>query len=108
MYSLTMAQQCKSCDTFVALPPGTAGKMVIFGKNSDRPRNEVQEVVLFPTQEHPPGSRLAVSCYHYKEGNGLFNNTLNTFYVWLYGIRHMGKGSKRGNLLLSHGLLFLI
>ena len=27
-------------------------------------------------------------------GNTLFNDTLNTFYLWLYGIRH-GKGSFR-------------
>ena len=26
-----------------------------------------------------------------KEGNILFNNTLNTFYLWLYGIEHMVK-----------------
>ena len=46
-----------------------------------------------------------------KEGNVLFNNTLNTFYLRLYGIRHMVKDhsdSERGNLLLPHGLLFLI
>ncbi|XP_041366483.1 secernin-3-like isoform X2 [Gigantopelta aegis] len=54
-----MAQQCKSCDTFVALSPGTAGSAVIFGKNSDRPRTEVQEVVLYPAKEHPAGSRVA-------------------------------------------------
>ena len=46
-----------------------------------------------------------------KEGNVLFNDTLNTFYFWLYGIKHMVKDhmdSERGNLLLPHGLLFLI
>ena len=26
-----------------------------------------------------------------KEGNVLFNDTLNTFYLWLYGIGHMVK-----------------
>ena len=26
-----------------------------------------------------------------EEGNVLFNDTLNTFYLWLYGVRH-GKG----------------
>ena len=33
------------------------------------------------------------SVFHYsgKEGNVLFNNTINTFYVWLYGIGHMVK-----------------
>ena len=44
-----------------------------------------------------------------KEGNVLFKDTLNTFYLWLYGIRHMVKNhSKRGNLLLPYGLLFPI
>ena len=27
----------------------------------------------------------------YKEGNVLFNDALNTFYLWLYGIGHMVK-----------------
>ena len=26
-----------------------------------------------------------------KEGNILFNNALNTFYLWLYGVRHLVK-----------------
>ena len=45
------------------------------------------------------------------EGNVLFNNALNTFYLWIYGIRHMVKDhsdSERGNLLPPHRLLFLI
>nr|XP_023014273.1 secernin-3-like [Leptinotarsa decemlineata]XP_023014274.1 secernin-3-like [Leptinotarsa decemlineata] len=37
-----------SCDTFVVLPPLTKYG-VVFGKNSDRPSNEVQEVVYFPS-----------------------------------------------------------
>ena len=35
-----------------------------------------------------------------KEGNVLFNDALNTFYLWLYGIRHMVKDhsdSEKGN-----------
>ena len=46
-----------------------------------------------------------------KEGNVSFNDALNTFYLWLYGIRHMVKDhsdSERGNPLLPHGLLFWI
>ena len=46
-----------------------------------------------------------------KEGNVLFNDTLNTFYLCLYGIRHLVKDhsdSKRGNPLPTHGLLFPI
>ena len=46
-----------------------------------------------------------------RKGNVLFNNTLNTFYLQLYGIGHMVKDhsdSERVNSLLQHGLLFLI
>ena len=44
-----------------------------------------------------------------KEGNVLFNNTLKTFYFWIYGIKHMvtdHSDSERGNLLLPHELRF--
>ena len=46
-----------------------------------------------------------------KEGNVLFNDTLNTFYLRLYGFRHMVKDhseSKRGNPPPPHRLLFPI
>ena len=46
-----------------------------------------------------------------KEGNVLFNDTLNTFYLQLYGIGHMVKDhsdSERGNPLPPTGLLFPI
>ena len=41
----------------------------------------------------------------------IFNDTLNTFYLWLYGVKHVVKDhsdSERGNLLSPHGLLFPI
>ena len=46
-----------------------------------------------------------------KEGNVLFNDALNTFYLRLYGIRHMVKDhtdSERENPLPPHGLFFPI
>ena len=46
-----------------------------------------------------------------KEGNALFNDTLNTFYIRLYGVGHMVKDqsdSESGNPLPPHGLLFPI
>ena len=46
-----------------------------------------------------------------KEGNVLFNDTLNTFYLRLYDVRHMvddHSDSKRGNPLPPHGLFFPI
>ena len=44
-----------------------------------------------------------------KEGNVLFNEALNTFYLRLYGVGHMVKDlsdSERGNPLPPHRLLF--
>ena len=41
----------------------------------------------------------------------LFNDALNTFYLELYGVRHMVKDhsdSERGNPLSPHGLIFPI
>ena len=41
-----------------------------------------------------------------KEGNILFNDALNTFYLRLYGVRHMVKDhsdSEKGNPLPPHG-----
>ena len=46
-----------------------------------------------------------------KEGNVLFNDTLNTFYLRLYGVRYMVKDhsdSEKGNPLPPHRLLFPI
>ena len=46
-----------------------------------------------------------------KEGNVLFNDSLKTIYLRLYGVGHMVEDhsdSKRGNPLPPHGLLFLI
>ena len=46
-----------------------------------------------------------------KEGNVLFNDALNTFYLWLYGVMHMVKDhsdSEKGNPLLPHRLLLSI
>ena len=55
-----MAGSPQSCDTFVALPPATADGCIIFGKNSDRPDDEVQEVVYYPSKDHDAGSKVMV------------------------------------------------
>ncbi|XP_026150693.1 secernin-3 isoform X2 [Mastacembelus armatus] len=47
-----------SCDTFVALPTSTEGQRIIFGKNSDRPCDEVQEVVYFPARAYDAEEKL--------------------------------------------------
>ena len=59
-------------------------------------------------------AREETRCHHFngrKEGNVLFNDALNIFYLRLYGVRHMVKDhsdSERGNLLPLHRLLLSI
>lgn len=53
----------RSCDTFVVLPPLTDSNFHIFGKNSDRPTNEVQEVI-FVSKEHTSENKDHVHCTH--------------------------------------------
>lgn len=52
--------QPSSCDTFVALPPSTDRQRIIFGKNSDRPCDEVQEVVYFPARDYSAEEKVEV------------------------------------------------
>uniref|UniRef100_A0A8C4R929 Secernin 2 n=1 Tax=Eptatretus burgeri TaxID=7764 RepID=A0A8C4R929_EPTBU len=49
----------ESCDTFVAMSPATLRGDVVFGKNSDRPADEVQEVLYIPAQNHTSGELLS-------------------------------------------------
>ena len=54
---------------------------------------------------------LTVLTLRWKEGNVLFNDALNTFYLRLFGVRHMVKDhsdSEKGNPLQPHRLLFPI
>ncbi len=46
------------CDTFVALADATLNGDVIFGKNSDRPNGEVQDVVSCPATRNDVGDLL--------------------------------------------------
>ncbi|KRY86007.1 Secernin-3 [Trichinella pseudospiralis] len=56
--SCALNMHCKGCDTFVVLPAYTENGLVIFGKNSDRPRNEVQEVIYIPATDHGTDKKL--------------------------------------------------
>jgi secernin len=44
------------CDTIFAPPASTTGRVALFGKNSDRQRNEAQLLEYTPRADHPPGS----------------------------------------------------
>ena len=55
------------------------------------------------SDDHIPLLTLIITGKGRKEGNVLFNDALNTFYLRLYDVRHMVKDhtdSKRGNPML--------
>ena len=57
------------------------------------------------------GSDMLSCLWGERERNVLFNDALNTFYLRLYGVRHMVKDhsdSEKGNLLPPHRLLLSI
>ena len=63
------------------------------------------------TELHLAPCYLRGSRVEERERNVLFNDTLNTFYLWLYGVRHMVKDhsdSEKGNPLPPHRLLLSI
>src|SRR4051794_39375621 len=62
-YFMKMANSVIGCDTFIALPSVTADGFVIFGKNSDRPSGEVQEIIYYPAQDYKSGSKLKVRIF---------------------------------------------
>jgi len=55
---MSPTKELVSCDTFVVLPDKAKDGAVIFGKNSDRPSGEVQEVVFVPAADHAEGATV--------------------------------------------------
>ena len=73
--------------------------------------NKVYNTARLKITQFEQAQPFGISIDKGKEGNVLFNDTLNTFYLQLYDIRHMVKDhsdSERGNPLPPHGLLFSI
>ena len=94
-------------------------KLQFLQHNNARPNSSVQNRLLDTAHNSNtavPLSSTRLGTYRVrlgrgrKEGHVLFNNTLNTFYVCLYGVGHMVKNhsdSERGNPLPPlHELLF--
>ena len=46
------------CDTILATPQSAASRAMLFGKNSDRRRNEAQAVEIHPRTNHAPGASV--------------------------------------------------
>ena len=72
------------CDTFVALPDATLGGELIFGKNSDRPGGEVQDVVAFPAQQHAAGDTVQCTYLQIPQARQTFSVILSKP-RWMWG-----------------------
>ena len=72
------------CDTFVALSDATLGGGVIFGKNSDRPGGEVQDVVAFPAQRHAAGDTVQCTTLQIPQASQTFAVILSKP-RWMWG-----------------------
>ncbi|XP_039763683.1 secernin-3 [Pararge aegeria] len=81
----------RSCDTFVVLPPLTKNNVIIFGKNSDRPQNEVQEVVL--SKERVRNSKLKCTYITIDESPKELNSVILSKPAWMWGAE-MGANDK--------------
>lgn len=46
------------CDTIVALGPATKDRVVLFGKNSDREPDEVQNITIYPHRKNNDGDQV--------------------------------------------------
>ena len=72
--------------------------------------NKPEQIIIIPlvSIEQMANVQLIRNTETEKEGNVLFNDALNTFYLRLYDVEHMVKDhsdSERGNPLPPHGLL---
>ncbi|XP_041987411.1 secernin-2 [Aricia agestis] len=81
----------RSCDTFVVLPPLTKNNIVIFGKNSDRPQNEVQEVIL--SKDRALDSKLKCTYITIEESPDPINSVILSKPAWMWGAE-MGANDK--------------
>ena len=71
----------------------------------------LKNVHAYPVPEYTAWIVWPLAAARRKEGNVLFNDVLNTFYLRLYGVGHMVKDHsdiERGNPLPPHRLLFPI
>ena len=76
-----------SCDTMVALGKVTQNGQTIFAKNSDRPANECQPLVLKEQQKHPAGATLQCQFVELPQVDVTYRHGGSRPY-WCWGYEH--------------------
>ena len=76
-----------SCDTMVALPGATANGQTVFAKNSDRPADECQPLVMRPTARHASGSIANCQFVDVEQASVTYRHVGSRPW-WCYGYEH--------------------
>ncbi|XP_072268568.1 secernin-1 [Pyxicephalus adspersus] len=69
---------------FVAFPPHAKNNCILFGKNSARPRDEVQEVLYVPPKSHDPGSKVQCTYLEIDQA-AQTNSVILSKPAWMWG-----------------------
>ncbi|XP_053323717.1 secernin-1 isoform X1 [Spea bombifrons] len=69
---------------FVVFPPLAKNNQILFGKNSARPRDEVQEILYVPASDHEPGSKVQCTYLEVDQVQRT-HAVLLTKPVWMWG-----------------------
>jgi len=75
------------CDTMVSLGAASANGQTIFAKNSDRPANECQPLVMRPRSEHPDGAETRCQFVSLPEAPVTYRHVGSRPY-WCWGYEH--------------------
>lgn len=71
------------CDTFVALPPTTAGNCVILGKSADCRVNEAHALLRLPRKKHNPGELVLATHILIPQAEETYDAILSrSFWTW--------------------------
>merc|ERR1719244_316064 len=74
-----------SCDTFVVMGDMSSTGEVVFGKNSDRPNGEVQEVVVVGPKEYKEGEKLSCTYIDIDQVFGRTQGVILSKPAWMWG-----------------------
>lgn len=92
----------QSCDTMVALKGATENGQTIFAKNSDRPRDECQPLVLRERVEHPRGATTRCQFVSLPEA-GVTHRHVGSRPYWCWGYEH---GFNEHQVVIGNEALF--
>jgi secernin len=77
----------QSCDTMVALGSATANGQTLFAKNSDRPQDEAQPLVLHDRAAHAPGTMTRCQFLELPEARETWRH-IGSRPDWCWGYEH--------------------